>query len=371
MFIQEVQEIEIKNMYGHYFIDRKHEKGSSEYINGILKAKTLNDFQLSFDEKIVENVIKIFDKCYDWTIFNSDNLILYYKKHHEIVNMDDKINERGYSFVRIVYKNRLHATLVEELEFDNDEFCLDKVMDGIRKLEKHLSYMLNQTKTRFSSTNSVILSPISSGYFVHEIIGHLLEDDLFYHKQSIINKSIQASKMLNVSDIVTENIDINDFDDEGNPCKDIVLIKNGEIINCMSKASGNRRRQNYKFPCTTRMRTTYVHPVIEKKVDQFISESDGDIYFDRIIFGHMNPLTGDYLVSGYGYKITDGLKTNFISDLTISGNIIEDLVKIQEIGNDLFKQGSECLKLSQVIRVNCLSPSMKLENINIMGEIYE
>ena len=372
-YIQEIYQLEIQHISNQFFIDRCCTKGSSYIDKGILIAKT--EYVLTHNEnfqakefkvkQMIENIRSDYQEYSD--------IMIYYKFRKERIWINNERDQRDYEYIRLVYRDENDHLLLEE-RVVNEEHEMHLVVE---EALKHMINNINKVtikeiqKTKLDGNYSVVIPTSLTGLFIHEIIGHLLENDFFEHPLTMINYETCCSKILNVSDIALGNMNINKIDDIGGHCIDTPLIKNGKIINCLSEKTGNKRREDYRHKPITRMRTTYVHPYSDKNELDYINGLESGIFLENIIMGNVNPLDGSYFLDGYGYNIKDGRKNGLIIKLRIEGNIIEDLLKIADIGNDVKLRGIECFKKSQFVRVASLSPSMLLNDMKVIGEMYE
>ena len=373
-YVQEVYQLEIQHISNLFFVDRFFTKGASFMDDkNVLVAKTEN--KLSHYDTLQDKEIRIKQVMSDiknkYSEYN--DIMLYYKIRKEHININEIDDKRTYEYFRIVYRDEAGHLLLEE-RILSDEKSIQKIAeDAMKKIVSEINLLKRTSikKERIEGIYSLVIPTSLSGFFIHEIIGHLLEDDFFQHPTTIINSDVQCSEILNISDIPQGHMNINRIDDTGIKCSKVNLIKNGKIVQCLSGKTGNKRRQDYRYEAITRMRTTYVHPYSDKDEFDYIKSLKNGIYIENITIGNLNPIDGHYTLSGYGYAISDGKKKEIIPNLCIEGNIVEDLKKIVDIGNDVKLRGVECFKKNQSVRVASLSPSMLLKDIKVTGDIYE
>lgn len=373
VFKQEKFEVELLYLQKVFSVNRVFKSGKSFEKNKILFAenshKNSKSVRFLEREKYIRNCI---ENAFNHSHVNI-NIRLYYKYFHEDIFIGDKKDSRKYEYFRIIYQSENGDLIFEEKNIENENNVYELIIHALGIVDSKVKTILDKKSVQNEITGNfdIVLPSSISGFYIHELIGHMLEDDFYYHPATVVNENTRCSKLLNVSDLALINNNLYTYDDLGNCCDDIQLIENGEIINCISESSGNKRRQSFTFPSLTRMRTTYIHPLSKCNAADYISKLCDGIFIEKVSGGNVNPLDGNYVLTGYGMKITNGKKTNFISKLKIEGNIIGDLMKIKDVGDDLEHQGIECFKKNQFVRVGVLSPSMLLENIKISGVIYE
>jgi len=372
-YVQEVYQLEIQHTSDQFFTDRFFNKGFSSVDNrGVLVAKTENNFShhetLKDKEFQIKQLIVNIRKKYE----SYTDIMLYYKVRKDKIRTNKKDDERIYEYFRIVYRDEYGHLLIEERTLNIDENLYNIVDSAMKKIINEINLLKKEgeKKEKIEGFYNIIIPTSLSGFFVHEIIGHLLEDDFFQHSSTIINHEVRCSEVLNISDIAQGHMNINKIDDTGVTCLEANLIKNGRIVGFLSEKTGSKRRQDYRYEAITRMRTTYVHPHSDKNEFDYIKSLDNGIYIENITIGGLNPIDGNYTLSGYGYAISNGRKKGIIPNLHIEGNVIDDLKKIIDIGCDVKLRGVECFKKNQFVRVASLSPSMLLQDIKVTGEIY-
>lgn len=221
----------------------------------------------------------------------------------------------------------------------------------------------------------LIFSPAAAGILIHETLGHALEADLFTENNCFLsefyNENI-SSKLLNVDDVPL----FRDFDDDGNVCEDVNLIKDGKVVgllyneilsNCNNTYNtGNGFKSKYYDVSIPRMRNLRVNNG-PNTVDDIMNSTKKGIYVKSVNCGDINIKTGEFsLLIDDAYLVKNGKKLHRIKNFTYYGNTLEIIKNINMIGNDYDYKIDKCNKKGQLITVGYGSPTIKTNMLNIM-----
>jgi|GEM_PF-2918839 len=206
-----------------------------------------------------------------------------------------------------------------------------------------------------------IFSSAASGFFFHECIGHLLEEEQFH-----ISEFKKGDKLFNASINIFENWEWeNELDDlECTIETNILLLKNGKIENimsaCLNGGSGNAYTQEPFIEPMARMNGMYVNS-INAKDNIFIDVVEG-IFIKEISSGEYNPLNGEIGLSvSKAYKIENGKLTKVYFPLSILFNI-SDLLENQIVLDKKYETVmSLCGKYGAVKKIKYTVPEMKVD----------
>jgi TldD protein len=231
----------------------------------------------------------------------------------------------------------------------------------------------------------VVLAPGHSGILLHEAIGHGLEADFNRKKLSIYADRVGqkvASEWCTIVDdgTVQHSRGALNVDDEGTPGHRTVLIERGILRGYMCDlisarqlkvpATGNGRRESYRFQPIPRMTTTYMLNGSHSKEEVFAGIERG-IYAIDFTNGQVNIGAGDYtFYVNYGYLIEKGKITRPIKDVNIIGNGPKSLQLVDRVGNDLEipnTGSSYCGKDGQRVPVNFGLPHVRIAKATVGG----
>lgn len=231
--------------------------------------------------------------------------------------------------------------------------------------------------------HDIVLSPDLAGMLAHEAIGHTVEAD------GVLGGSI-SGLYLN-RPVASEIVTLMDYankvpggdapchmlvDDEGTPCKDVTIIKNGILNSFMHSrqtarnmhgdACGNIRASQYYDEPMVRMRNTAIAPG-KDTLEDMISSIDNGYY----LVGNENgsgALNGEYvIVTSLGYEIKNGKLGRPIRGTSVSGQAFEMLKTVSMISNNQkWRFGGMCGK-KQGIETATGGPAIKCK-ANMAGK---
>ena len=357
----------------------------------ILPYKHVLDLSLcidKFDKILLPEFIKLSTIISNSFQKNNLNVFSALKIHQEYINVNDIEDIRKYVSCRLVFSDG-HNKFVEEFPVDFHENFLEK--NFLYNSKKYMSKMLKKEKgyAQEFELNSVpiIFSPQATGYFIHEIVGHLLEEDMyeylnktmgFYYNENTFNINHDLTI---IDSIEKENniVGLSKYDDIGTPIRPIILIKNGRINNILSinsknsfdgKLYGVARRQSFKYPALSRMRSTLAKSSGSLSQEEIVSKYKNAFFIENIHIGNCLPTINMYKLYGIGYFVESGEIVSDICNFNICGNISKDLTSIIDVGNDYKVFPSECVKGDQVVRVCMGGPTISIREGNVKGERF-
>lgn len=256
--------------------------------------------------------------------------------------------------------------------------------------EKHGIEAARQAITMLDAVDSpagpmeVILSSGDSGILLHEAIGHPLEADFNRKGTSAYTGRLGekvASPLCTIIDsgIIPNNRGSINFDDEGVLAKENVLIEKGVLNQYMNDkisanyfktaATGNGRRESFKFVPLPRMTCTYMLEGNSTE-EEIIKSTKKGIFCKSFSGGQVDISNGDFVfVPSEAYLIEDGSIKNPIKNLTLIGNGPDTLTKVSMVGNDLkISDGTwTCGKDAQSVPVGVGLPTVKISEMTVGG----
>ncbi len=379
----------LKCKEGDLTYDLKSENGE-RIENGRLTKISTSDCFISPDEaslKISDDDLKklVFFLRNVNKIFSSPEMkfYCYLYLHNEKVLINDLQDCRNYGFLKLVFERKSNL-LIEEIPVcdDNFEILENKVIKVIDENKEFLNFSVSKSSRKAYESVPVVFSSQAAGYLVHEILGHMLEDDIYrYYGEKY--KNISFSSNLTVRDDPTfagQITGLDKYDDLGTLISPVTLVENGKIVNNMSMESlksennlpyGFARRESYKHDVSSRMRCTYIEKSSDMNEKSIIKEYGDCIFIKRAYSGVISPQNGDFELKCVGFFVDSGEFKNLIGDLRLSGNLLKNFNSIDIIGNDLEFFGGYCVKLGQSVRVAVGSPTISMRDIIVEGDVYE
>lgn len=165
-----------------------------------------------------------------------------------------------------------------------------------------------------------------------------------------IGEKIAAGMVTLVDDPFLEGGCFNSsFDDEGVPRERYVLIEEGALRGFLhntwsaaktgSGVTANAVRESYRELPVPGPSNLFMLPG-GAAVRELISEAGEGIYIQNIMGMHTaDPVSGDFSVGINGLRIKSGMTGQAVSEMTISGNILELLAGIRNVGREVFFAG--------------------------------
>jgi TldD protein len=241
--------------------------------------------------------------------------------------------------------------------------------------------VINQlkAKTPKGGTFPAVIGPNVVGVFIHEAMGHLAEADLTLSGSILYDKLGKkiASDAVTVYDDGTVKGAFGSFkyDDEGVPTQKTPLIENGYLIGLMHnretayklsmEPTGNARAEDFCFEPIIRMRNTYLAPG-DRTFEELVEDIDFGYYLKSFRGGQAN-LDGTFQVGiQEAYEIVKGRLEAPVRNVSISGNTLETLYKVDAVGRDFELWPGRCGK-GQTAFICDGGPHIQIEEVIIGG----
>ena len=251
----------------------------------------------------------------------------------------------------------------------------DKIAERVsRKVVQQL-----EAKTAKGGSFPAILGTNIVGVFAHEALGHICEADLTLAGSALMGKLGQkiASDKVTIYDsaLIPRGFGAIEYDDEGVPGQETVLIKDGTLVGLMHnretaakmnmKPTGNARAWDFRFPPIIRMRNTCF-----EKGDQSFKELMEDMkfgYYLEAFRGGQANLDGTFTVGVQSaFEIVKGELGKPVRNIGISGNTLETLKQVEACGKDFDLGMGRCGK-GQAMFISDGGPPLRVKSILIGG----
>ncbi len=307
-----------------------------------------------------------------------------------IIRKENKKKESGFKYFSILIKLRLngHRDVIEigEGSVREAKFNLSGLSTRIKEIIHNHKHRKNIV---FSDKIPVILSPGDGAVFFHEILGHSLEADYLFRGISPISLKDMGKQIISKNVTMVTGDKNDDFfesiacDDEGEPLKPIVLVKNGVLKNVIAdsfykellnlKNGGHSRVRDFTGTPMPRMYALYIKPgnyhpdeLLEStKYGVYAKEfGDGRVYFEENLF---------YFNIKEAFLIENGRLSVPLGNVVVRGNILEALNSVEMVADDFRcdKGISYCFKNGQTINVRVGQPTVKIKNLFVSREIND
>lgn len=227
----------------------------------------------------------------------------------------------------------------------------------------------------------VVLKAGDSGVMIHEAVGHPLEGDSAWKKQTIMWDKVGemvANPLLTIYDDATipNYRGTMSVDDEGTKTENVVLIEKGKLIGFLNdklaarmlkaKANGHGRRESYKNMPIPRMNNTVLANGTSEH-DEILKDVKKGFYAISYQGGQVSN-TGKFTFSvNLGYLIEDGKLTQPLKNCTLIGTNIQILKDVDMVGNDMGFFLGTCGKEGQSVPVTAGTPTLRIKKMTVGG----
>jgi TldD protein len=228
----------------------------------------------------------------------------------------------------------------------------------------------------------VIMDPVLNGVMVHEAFGHAAEADNWPAHATVLEDKVGKEvgpDVLNLSDDPTMKGERGSFeyDWEGTKTKKRFLVKDGvltELLHSLETASrldmepnGAARAQSFMYPPIPRMSNTFMEAGDWDK-DELIADTKNGILLCGFNYGYTEPAKGQFMFqANYGYMIENGEIGQMVRDVSLAGQILEILSKIDAIGSDFEMDAGTCGKSGQGVPDMSGGPHARVTQIPVGG----
>jgi len=184
-----------------------------------------------------------------------------------------------------------------------------------------------------------------------------------------------GSKLVNISDDAKSGAFGGfAYDDDGVPAQKKYLMKNGVLNSFLhsrdtaaelnTNSTGNMRASSYSDFPIVRMSNTFFESG-EQEHDEIFDIKSG-IYAKGMKGGQVNPKTGNFVfVAEEGFLIENGELTEMLRDITLNGDIMTTLKRVDAVGKDVEMSPGFCGKAGQNIRVSDGGALMRIGKIMV------
>ncbi|MDP3486712.1 MAG: TldD/PmbA family protein [Bacillota bacterium] len=228
----------------------------------------------------------------------------------------------------------------------------------------------------------VIIDNEFGGVIFHEACGHSLEATSVAKKTSVFADKVGEKIAANIVSAVDDGTIPNawgslNVDDEGHATQRNLLIENGILRGYMidqlngrrmgMPATGNSRRQSYKFAPTSRMTNTFILPGRHTR-EEIIANTEYGLFARYMGGGSVNPATGDFnFAVNEGYLVRNGKINKPVRGATLIGRGSEVLQKIDMIADNLSCGQGMCGSVSGSLPADVGQPTLRVSEITVGG----
>lgn len=226
----------------------------------------------------------------------------------------------------------------------------------------------------------IIMDSELTGVFIHEALGHASEADLILQNDSILKgkmgTQIGSSLVTIVDDASMDAFGYYAYDAEGIKTEKNILVEDGVLGSLLSsretasklniRSSGNARSGVGDQPIV-RMSNTYLKPG-NINFEELIEDMDNGIYLKGSRGGQVDTGKGVFQFNAAeSFIIENGEVKDPLRDVSLSGNILEILQKVDAVGSDFHMGVGFCGKAGQAAPVGDGGPHTRVSEATVGG----
>jgi TldD protein len=228
----------------------------------------------------------------------------------------------------------------------------------------------------------VVMDPILNGVLTHEAFGHAVEADNWPAHSTVLEDKIGecvGPDFLSITDDPTlqGKRGSTEYDWEGTKTRKRHLVKDGiltELLHSLETSTrlemepnGSARSQSFMHPPLPRMSNTFMEPR-DWDFDELLEDTKTGILLCSFNYGYTQPAKGQFMFqASHGYIIENGVKDQMVRDVSLAGNILEVLPKIDAIGNDFALDAGTCGKGGQSVPTMTGGPHARIRGVPVGG----
>jgi hypothetical protein len=331
----------------------------------------------------ISNMFKFYLKC----IFNE---IIFISKVKPEVKMEietiekEYVNVKKFEKINVIFENIIALSGQVIVKVDKRQYHgakRHKLVKNIDQIKKNDIFVLAKKTIKQLNTNlkSIEVEPgiypivFGSGegsFFIHEIIGHLLETDYVTKKNNInigakltdVELTIYDQKEILASDksqVLKKKSGLNFIRK--------LLVDRGTLKNFINSEGdyNSNVRSSYIYDEIPRMSCIYIKNG-NIKPNKIIESIDNGYYVVDFIYGNLNPKTLNFrLKASEAYKIINGEIVNPVNDLILESNALKALTNLALIGDNLSFYPIKCFKNGQIIWTEAGQPTLRVNKIKV------
>jgi TldD protein len=227
---------------------------------------------------------------------------------------------------------------------------------------------------------NAILDPELAGVFAHEAVGHASEGDLIQEGNSVLKgmtgKQIGSPLLTIVDDPSLPEFGFEPVDAEGSAVKRTEIIKSGvvnaylhsrETLHAIGSGTAGHARAMPGEPPLVRMSNTFIENG-DSTLDELMEACRDGILLKGSRGGQVDPGRGVFQFNAeYGYLVQGGEIAGMVRDVSLSGEILQTLHAIRQLGNDRVMHQGYCGKGGQSVPVSDGAPHLLLGDAVVGG----
>lgn len=212
-----------------------------------------------------------------------------------------------------------------------------------------------------------ILTPQAAAYFMHEVLGHIFEQDNWKNINNLLylNKKILPEYCTLVDDpLQSSYCKYGKYDDGGNRICQTTIIKDGFFNECITL---HRSAEYTQLPIPRMSNVCLLNNPNGRSFSEMCTVYNNYIVIEEITNGGVLPETGDFFIScAKQYYVDSNGGKYSISPATYCGKVKDLCNRIIEVGNDGMTFLGICSKKRQNLFVSNSAPSMVVSGLTML-----
>ena len=245
-----------------------------------------------------------------------------------------------------------------------------------------LAIDLLSSKSAEGGIYDVVIDPALNGVVTHEAFGHATEADNWPAHSTVLEDKVNeyvGPEYLSISDDPTLSgmRGSTEYDWEGTKTKKRHLVKDGvltDLLHSLETSSrlelepnGAARAQSFMHMPLPRMSNTFMEPG-DWDVDELIEDTKKGILLCSFNYGYTQSAKGQFMFqASHGYLIENGERKTMVRDVSLAGNILEILAKVDAIGKDFELEAGTCGKDGQSVPTMTGGPHARVRQVPVGG----
>ncbi len=334
--------------------------------------RIVDDAMKDIDPRIIQRIVKMTDKTQYVTIANTNGQFVHDIRNQQRIGATAVAKDGD--------KSQSNSATIGG-NFGIDGYKEKDLVGFAREICTSCLTMLDAPEM-VGGVYPVIIHNGFGGVLFHEACGHSLEANHVSRGLSVFTGK-KGEKI--ASDIVTAIDDgtvpnewgSSNIDDEGQPTRKNVLIKDGILAGYMvdarsgrlmdAEATGSSRRQSYRYSPTSRMTNTYIANGTST-FEEIIAATEYGLFAKSMGGGSVNTVTGEFnFAVNEGYMVENGKITHPVRGATLIGNGSGALLGIDMIANNQSFGHGMCGSSSGSIPANVGQPTIRIQNMTVGG----
>lgn len=261
--------------------------------------------------------------------------------------------------------------LVQPIISEDADLLAAAVTQRIDERANHL----RRARRHAPQVPTIVLAGGWTGSWIHEVIGHALEADVFTNGPL----SGQMGQKITHPDVtLSDGPGDGDLDDEGTATRQTSLITAGTLTGLLTDqrtahrlglpATGNGFRADVRHAPLPRMTTLDLHAGTGR-LDELTADIRRGILVNAFRAGQLRPDGTAELLNAAGWLVENGRCTEPLNGMRLRSHVRDWLNGVVAVGEDVSEEciRGVCLKQGQARRITVSAPPVRIDGIDVIA----